>query len=306
MLHHTTAMDQIEMLRAQVGAAMPSALRDSDSERRGGMIAQLEQIAAQAEAAEPADLAWRALAAYLRACAALLRGELPETAGLLPEDRTRLAGWQVEHTALLDDDPIIGFAQTVAAWAASDEDDAARATALPALIEAAAGLTVEALRLDDPDAHEALATALTPLRDALRLWPVATQLPPYGALLGCLQALLRGAPEALERMRSRLDAPLAATLAEVERLIAADEAALHSEARDRQIAGLRRQVEQAMAQAVELPRDDPRRAELLAQLEHLAAQAAADEPPDSPWLDLAAYLRACATTLGPGHQEANC
>ncbi|HEU4326683.1 MAG TPA: hypothetical protein VFS21_26320 [Roseiflexaceae bacterium] len=298
-------MDQIESLRAQVGAAIPSALRDADSERRGGVIAQLEQIAAQAEAVEPADLAWRALAAYLRACAALLRGEQPDPTGLLPEDRARLEGWQAERAALLEDDPIVAFAQTVAAWAASDEDDAGRAAALPGLAEAAAGLTVEALRLDDADAREALAAALLPLRDTLRLWPPAAQLPPYNALLGCLQALLRGAPEALERMRARLDGPLAAMLAEVERLVAADEAALHSEARDRQIADLRRQVDQAMRQATQLPRDDPRRAELLAQLEHLAAQAAADEPAGSPWLDLAAHLRSCAAALAAGRDQAD-
>ena len=295
-------MDQIEALRSQVNAAMPSALRDQDAVRRGGVIAQLEQIAAQVTAGEPPDLPWSALARYLLACAALLRGAPFDPADLLPEDRARLAGWAAE-LAQPDEDPIVALAQTVVAWIDSPDSDAARAEALPALVEAAAGLAVEALRADDADARAALADALSPLRDALRGWPAAAHLPPYGVLLGCLQALLRGAPEPLARMRARLDTGLATTLAEVERLAAAPEAALQAEARDRQIADLRRQVDAAVERALLLPPDDPRRAELRVQIIHLANQAAADEPPGSPWRDLALYLRRQAGAIAGGARD---
>lgn len=289
-------MDQIEALRSQVDAAMPSALRDQDAARRGGVVAQLEQLAAQAAAGEPPDSPWFALARYLLACAALLRGAPFDPADLLPEDRARLAGW-ADELARPDADPIVALAQTVVAWIGSGEPDAARAGALPALVEAAAGLAVEALRAGDADARAALADTLGPLRDALRGWPAAAHLPPYGALLGCLQALLRGAAGPLDRMRARLDADLAAALVEVERLAAAPEAALQAEARDRQIADLRRQVEEAVGRALALPPDDPRRAALQAQLLDLAGQAAADEPPGSPWHGLADYLRQRAAAI---------
>lgn len=289
-------MEQIEALRAQVSAAMPSALRDPDPLRRGGVIAQLEQIAAQAAAGEPPESPWSALAGFLLACAALLRGAPFDPSGLPPDDQARLAVWAAELDAP-DADPIVAFAETAVAWVASPEPDAQRAAALPALAEAAAGLAVEALRADDPDARAALADALGPLRDALRAWPPAERLPPYGALFGCLQALLRGAPAPLARMRARLDADLAAALAEVERLAALPEDQLQAEARDLQIAELRRQVDAAVQQALRLPPDDPRRAELQEQIAHLAVQAAADEPPGSPWHDLAAYLRGKADDL---------
>lgn len=289
-------MEQIEALRAQVSAAMPSALRDQDPVRRGGVIAQLEQIAAQVSAGEPPDSPWSALAGFLLACAALLRGAPFDPADLSPDDRARLAGWAAELAAP-DQDPIVAFAETVVVWVASPEPDAERAAALPALVEAAAGLAIEALRADDADARAALADALGPLREALRGWPPANHLPPYGALFGCLQALLRGAPEPLARMRARLDADLAAALAEVERLAALPEEQLQAEARDLQIAELRHQVDQAVEQALRLPPDDPRRAELQAQIAHLAEQAAADEPHGSPWQVLAAYLHQQAAAL---------
>jgi sensor domain CHASE-containing protein len=49
----------------------------------------------------------------------------------------------------------------------------------------------------------------------------------------CLQALLRGETQQLTHLRTSLEAGLAAALAEIERLSAADEVNPHREARDR-------------------------------------------------------------------------
>lgn len=78
----------------------------------------------------------------------------------------------------------------------------------------------------------------------------------------------------------------------------ADEEDMRTAARDQQIADVRRQVMAAMPLAL-ADTDDHRRAQFVQQLEQWAVQAA-DELPGSPWLELAAFLRACATLVRDG------
>ena len=159
---------------------------------------------------------------------------------------------------------------------------------------------------------ETLAAALVPLRTALREWPVAAELPPYGVLLGCFQALLRGQLEQLERLRTRLDEGRAQALAEVERRAAMDEEIGQLEAwtrgefadeeppakQETAEAQIARVAEQAMTAAKEvLAADGGTRAALATQADEAAAYYAEGEEPGSPYDELAMFLRAVAARL---------
>jgi tetratricopeptide (TPR) repeat protein len=191
------------------------------------------------------------------------------------------------------------LAEAISAWINDPGDDQTRLQHLVALLNRIAGEVVQTVRQADRQAAEQVAETLIPLRLALLRWPAAQALPPFNTFFGCLQALLRGEEQQLARLRAGLDDGLAAALAEVERLCRADEAELRTAARDRQIAGVRQQVMAAMPLAL-ADTDDHRRAQFVQQLEQWAAQAAADELPGSPWLELAAFLRACAMLVRDG------
>ena len=191
------------------------------------------------------------------------------------------------------------LAEAIAAWINDPGDDQTRLQHLVALLNRIVNEVVQTVRQADRQAAEQVAETLIPLRLSLLRWPAAQALPPFNTFFGCLQALLRGEEQQLTRLRAGLDEGLAAALAEVERLCRADEAELRTAARDQQIAGLRQQVMAAMPLAL-ADTDEHRRAQFVQQLEQVAAQAAADELPGSPWLELAAFLRACATLVRDG------
>jgi hypothetical protein len=217
-----TSSDQIDALRRQLGEAMPRALADDNGEHRAAFAQQLEDIAAQAAEGEATDSPWLPLAALLRAAAALLRGEAYKHAGLLPEDVALLVAWgRGEVLEEADAGESISLAGAIGAWATGAEGDAARHAALLELLNYCADAAVHVLREGDAETREALARALVPLRAALLRWPHAAELPPYGAFLGCLQALLRADEAQLARLFARLDEGLAAALERIGDAVAA-------------------------------------------------------------------------------------
>jgi hypothetical protein len=199
---------QITELRAQVAQAMPQALTDTDLQRRERFINWLEQTAAQAADDEQPGSPWQALAAYLRACAALLRGEPFDREGLEEADIAQLNAWA--HPLTLD--------EAIQTWVKGN-DETRQGYLLP-LLNAVAQIVVSLHHAGDTDGADALATSLIPLRTALRDWPAAAELPPFGAFLGCLQALLRGQEAQLSRLRMQLDEGLAQTLKQIEEICA--------------------------------------------------------------------------------------
>lgn len=267
-----------------------------------------------------------------------------------------------------NDDDTVSLADAISVWAEGVGDDEARADSLLELLNYCADAAVHVLRDGDTEAGEALAEALVPLRLALRRWPAAAQLPPYGAFLGCLQALLRGDAAQLARLHPALDEGLAGALERIVALVAgqgdgptADDgasgdpaevdepdlppgvaaalesgdlpgveralAALPEHERGRALAALRRRSEQQVArmspaeqralalhlQAEQIARtaddaaalaaqairdgDPDARRRLAIEMGQAAAHYAKDEPPGSPYDDLAAFLRAVAALL---------
>ena len=143
---------KIADLRRQVDAAMPQALRDEDQARRTGLITQLEQAAQAAEGEAPGS-PWLALAAYLRGCVALLRGETVDAALLTDDDQAQFAAWArgefAAETAPADppsarptvEQQCNAAAEQVVALthaALADDDPAARAALVGQILDAAA------------------------------------------------------------------------------------------------------------------------------------------------------------------------
>ncbi len=223
---------QVDTLRAQAVEAMPRALASGNPEARAAFVAQLERVAEQAAEGEAPGSPWLALAMFLRACAALLRGEPIADEGLLPEDRALLERWRRGEADAQAPEENISLEDAIRAWAAGDEEDPeARHAALVELLNYCADAAVQVLRDGDREAAEALADLMVPLRVALLRWLHAAALPPYNALLGCLQALLRGEEVQLARLRARLDERLAETLRQIEALVRGDEQPPAAEAR---------------------------------------------------------------------------
>jgi hypothetical protein len=88
------AESQLDRLRSQVREAMPQALLDDDAGRRAQFLGQLEEFAAQSAEGEAPGSPWMQLADYLRACAALLRGQPFDRSALLPDDLVALEAWE--------------------------------------------------------------------------------------------------------------------------------------------------------------------------------------------------------------------
>ncbi|HEU4325034.1 MAG TPA: tetratricopeptide repeat protein [Roseiflexaceae bacterium] len=275
---------QIAQMRAQVTQAMQQVLGDTDEEQRRQFIDSLEQTAVQVAEGEEPGSPWLSPVAYLRACVALLRGEPVSREGLDAADLEQLDGWANPFDLI----------KPITAWL--DGDDATRQETLLPLLNTIAQAVVSVCRNGDSDRAATLATALVPLRTSLRDWHPVAELLPFGVLLGCFQALLRREESQLTRLRAQLDEGLAQTLAQIEQLIAANEQTLRDAARDGQIAQMRAQVAQAMPQAL-ADTDAQRRGRFLLRLELQASQVAEGEEVGSPWLSLAAFLRACAALL---------
>jgi hypothetical protein len=90
-------IQQIAQFRAELTEAMPQAVVDTSRQRKSQYIEQLEQVANQTT--DPAGTPWHALAALLRACVALLRGQSYDTSTLSAEDLTQIQAWQAQADA---------------------------------------------------------------------------------------------------------------------------------------------------------------------------------------------------------------
>jgi hypothetical protein len=176
----------------------------------------------------------------------------------------------------------------IAAWLNSAAPNEQRLDALLVLIDTLINASIVARREAGHAEREALAASLVPLRAALSTWPPAQALPPYGALLGCLQALLRGD----EPVLAALDDELRAMWARIAELATASA----DELRDQAVARNFAQAEQAVRVALEQSTEQ-QRAALAQQLEDGAREATQGEEPASPWQELAQFMRAAALVL---------
>jgi tetratricopeptide (TPR) repeat protein len=268
-----------DSLRRQLIEYMPRALASDDQEARNRFIAQLEGIAEQAAEGESPGSRWRALAALLRAAAALLRGEPYEREGLLPEDAALLEQWTrgAEEGKVADGDAgeAISLADAISIWAeGAHTDDDARHESLLELLNYCAAATIDVLREGDTETREVLAEALIPLRAGLQRWPAAAQLPPYNAFLGCLQALLRGEEAQLTPLFAQLDEGLAAAL---ERIAEAVAEARSEERGENQGTRTENQELEAETQTLDASPSDVTATD---GVQHADLQSAIDLPPD--------------------------
>jgi hypothetical protein len=178
--------------------------------------------------------------------------------------------------------------EAIAAWLASTAPDEQRTQALQALLDALINATIAAARQGDGTEREGLAAAIVPLRAALTLWEAARRLPPYAALLGCLQALLRGN----EPQTEALDEELRATFAVIRRRATTDS----DELEQREIRLNYERAERALLVALEQG-SLPQREALARQMDTAAREATAGQRRGAPWFVLGEFLAAATLLL---------
>jgi hypothetical protein len=86
--------EQIAVLRRQVTGAVTQVLRDTGTTQRSAIAQQLNTLADRVAEGKQPGSPWLSLAAFLRACAALIKDQVPDLSDLINEDRAQVEAWQ--------------------------------------------------------------------------------------------------------------------------------------------------------------------------------------------------------------------